>query len=542
MAKLIRKKGVTSQIFHVFIQDSTSTAGAGKTGLAYNTASLACRYITPGGTLSSAVTLEDITTLGTYAAPTSNSHMRFKEVSNADPSKGLYEIHVHNDWCNPSGDSIIIMLAGATGMAQIFLELDFGTPAVDVTKWLGTAVATPTVAGVPEVDITHFNGTAGTFSSGRPEVNTTHLAGQSVTASGGVTFPAATLASTTNITAAAGIVLSGVTHTGAVIPTVTTLTGHTPQTGDSFARIGAPAGASVSADVAAIKAETSSIQSDTNDIETRIPAALVSGKMDSSVSAIVASGLADLFDTNSGTTYASAVAGSVVKEIADNAGGSGLTEAGIADAVWDEAISGHLGAGSTGNALNAAGSAGDPWSTSLPGAYGAGTAGKIIGDNINAPIATVDAVVDAIKVKTDFLPSATAGSVGGVFIAGSNAATSITTALTANITGNLSGSVGSVTAAVSTTSNIKQNQALANFSFLMTDSTNHAPSTGKTVTCTRSIDGGSFSAGTLANVSEISNGMYRVDFGAGDLNGKNITLRATATGCDDAFERIVTQP
>lgn len=37
------------------------------------------------------------------------------------------------------------------------------------------------------------------------------------------TFPA-TVASTTNITAATGIVLSGVTHTGAVIPTVTTVT------------------------------------------------------------------------------------------------------------------------------------------------------------------------------------------------------------------------------------------------------------------------------------------------------------------------------
>jgi len=47
--------------------------------------------------------------------------------------------------------------------------------------------------------------------------------------------------------------------------------------------------------------------------------------------------------------------------------------------------------------LDAAGGAGDPWITALPGAYGAGTAGKIIGDNINAPIATVDTVVDDIK-------------------------------------------------------------------------------------------------------------------------------------------------
>lgn len=81
----------------------------------------------------------------------------------------------------------------------------------------------------------------------------------------------------------------------------------------------------------------------------------------------------------------------------------------IADAVWDEAIAGHAGAGSTGEQLAAAGSAGDPWSTALPGAYGAGTAGKLIGDNINAPIATVDTVVDAIKAKTDSLTFTVAG-------------------------------------------------------------------------------------------------------------------------------------
>lgn len=41
-------------------------------------------------------------------------------------------------------------------------------------------------------------------------------------------------------------------------------------TGDAFARLGAPAGASVSADIA-------SVQSDTNDIQTRLPAALTAG-------------------------------------------------------------------------------------------------------------------------------------------------------------------------------------------------------------------------------------------------------------------------
>ena len=183
-------------------------------------------------------------------------------------------------------------------------------------------------------------------------------------------------------------------------------------------------------------------------------------------------------------------------------------------------------------------------------------------NTINSNLTTVDTVVDAIKVKTDYLPSATAGAAGGVFVAGSNAATTVN--ITGNITGNLSGSVGSVTgavgsvtgnvggnvvgsvasvtAAVAITSNIKKNQALAEFQFMMTDSTNHEPATGKTVTCTRSIDGAAFAAGTLANVTEVSNGMYTVDFGAGDLNGNVIVLLATATGCDDTFERIITQP
>jgi hypothetical protein len=43
---------------------------------------------------------------------------------------------------------------------------------------------------------------------------------------------------------------ASINTTGGAVDVVTTLTGHTAQTGDSFARIGAPAGASVSADIA----------------------------------------------------------------------------------------------------------------------------------------------------------------------------------------------------------------------------------------------------------------------------------------------------
>lgn len=42
------------------------------------------------------------------------------------------------------------------------------------------------------------------------------------------------------------------------------LSGHTPQTGDAFARLGAPAGASVSVDIAAVKSDTAGIKTKTD--------------------------------------------------------------------------------------------------------------------------------------------------------------------------------------------------------------------------------------------------------------------------------------
>jgi hypothetical protein len=60
----------------------------------------------------------------------------------------------------------------------------------------------------------------------------------------------------------------------------------------------------------------------------------------------------------------------------------------LVDAIWDELVADHAGAGSAGAALAAAGGSGDPWATALPGAYSAGTAGKIIGDYLDAAISS----------------------------------------------------------------------------------------------------------------------------------------------------------
>ena len=91
--------------------------------------------------------------------------------------------------------------------------------------------------------------------------------------------------------------------TGAIPTTIQVYTNF-PQTGDNFARIGAPVGASISADVAAVKTQTAAIEVDTQDIQARIPAALVSGRIDASVGAMAAN-----------TLTASALASDAVTEI-----------------------------------------------------------------------------------------------------------------------------------------------------------------------------------------------------------------------------------
>jgi hypothetical protein len=113
----------------------------------------------------------------------------------------------------------------------------------------------------------------------------------------------------------------------------------------------------------------------------------VTGNVGGTINGLTATALADFFDTNSGTTYASAVAGSVVAEIADNAGGSALTAAAIADAVWDEAQADHVAAGTFGEVATEVAS--------------------ILVDTGT----TLDGKADAIKAKTDSLTFTVAGQV-----------------------------------------------------------------------------------------------------------------------------------
>ena len=108
-------------------------------------------------------------------------------------------------------------------------------------------------------------------------------------------------------------------------------------------------------------------------------------------------------------------------------------------------------------------------------------------------IDTVDTVVDAIKLKTDLLPSG-----------------------------------------------VPKNVALTAFEFLMVLSSDHVTSaTGKTVSGQISKDGAAFANLTNA-VAEVANGIYKVDITQAEMNANVITLKFTATDCDQRTITILT--
>lgn len=102
--------GSTSVVETIFLQDSASTVGAGKTGLAYNTASLTCYYKRSNGTVAVAVSLANIITLGTFVSG------GFKEIDGTN-QPGLYEFHPPDAALASGAKHVTFYFVGASGMA-----------------------------------------------------------------------------------------------------------------------------------------------------------------------------------------------------------------------------------------------------------------------------------------------------------------------------------------------------------------------------------------------------------------------------------------
>jgi len=261
------------------------------------------------------------------------------------------------------------------------------------------------------------------------------------------------------VTEIVNAVWANATRTVTAATNITSTGGTTvPQTGDSFARIGAagagltavPWNASWDAEVQSECADALAVYDPPTNAEMEArtlvaagyatPTNITAGTITTATNVTTVNGLA------ANVITAASIATDAGAEIADavwdeaiaghlTAGSTGAalngatapTAAAVADAVWDEALAGHLSAGSTGEALNAAGAAGDPWTTTLPGAYAGAQAGKMLSDILTdtaeigaagagltalasaANLATVDTVVDSILLDTAEIGAAGAG-------------------------------------------------------------------------------------------------------------------------------------
>ena len=130
--KLARRAGATSQIFQIFIRDSTSTTGAGLTGLTNASAGLSAYFHRDTDSTATAISLVSMTA-GTFTSS------GFVEIDSTH-MPGWYQFCPPNTALATGASSAAIHLKGATNMVPLPIEVDLDTQ-VDVYNWQGHAVS-----------------------------------------------------------------------------------------------------------------------------------------------------------------------------------------------------------------------------------------------------------------------------------------------------------------------------------------------------------------------------------------------------------------
>ena len=146
MAKLNYGVSPISVVLRVKLLNSSVTTGAGLAGLTYSSSGLIISTIkiaeaTPTVYTAAGSTIETITTLGTYAAPTATK-CRFKEID-ATNHPGLYEIQFA-DARFATTDSLIVSISGATNLAQCDIEMQCSNLSSNLIQIAGAAISTTT--------------------------------------------------------------------------------------------------------------------------------------------------------------------------------------------------------------------------------------------------------------------------------------------------------------------------------------------------------------------------------------------------------------
>lgn len=261
--------------------------------------------------------------------------------------------------------------------ANVYDSLIVGTDLLDVNtaQWLGTACATPTTAGVPEVDITHIAGAAVSATTAQLGVNVVQVSGDGTAADNleaacdGTTYNigggAVVAASVTAMVSANVTQISG--DSGAADNLEAACDGNTYNVGGGAIVAASVSGAvgSVTGAVGSVAANgitAASIATDAIDadalaadalaeINTQVDTALSDINLDhlvgtaSGIPAIPAGTWLDIIMDDGTATYDRTT--DSLQALRDGA----ATVAAVADGVWDEARSGHTTAGSFGEGV-----------------------------------------------------------------------------------------------------------------------------------------------------------------------------------------------
>jgi len=279
-----------------------------------------------------------------------------------------------------------------------------------------------------------------------------------------------------------------------LVDTVTTYTGNTLQTGDSFVRLGAPAGASVSADILVIDNFVDGIESSIGTVS----------------------------DLGGGATMAFNL--SDIEAQTDDIGvaGAGLTNINLPNQTMDivGSITGNL-SGSVGSVTGAVGS--------VTGAVGS-VAGNVDG-NVTGSVGSVTGHTNQTGDNYARL-----GAPAGASVSADIAAVKVDSAAILVDTG-----TNGVIIANGSFSGFEKNVAVTAFTWLMVDDTDHVtPETGSqaalrtTGNSQISKDGGAFTDLTnIATVTHVASGIYEVDLTATEMNAGSVVLRFLDAGTAD---------
>lgn len=400
--KLQKLAGATSEIWQIFIRDSSSTTGAGLTGLVFNTASLTAYYHRDTDTTATAMTLVTMT-VGTFTS------LGFKEID-ATNMPGWYQFCPPNAAIASGAKSCGFHLKGATNMASLPIEVQLTATNVDSATTFMTSVASVTGA------VGSVTGAVGSVT-GNVGGNVTGSVGSVVGAVASVTGAVG------SVTGAVGSVTGNVG--GNVTGTVASVTGNLGGNvaGDVNGKVIGGGATSITGDgvkaasvTGAVGSVTGSVASVTGNVGGNV-VGNVNGNVSGSVGSVTGavgsvSGAVGSVTGDIGGNLAGDVQGKVLGGGSSSITGSGVQASTVAGAVGSVT-------GAVGSVTGAVGSVTGDVGGNVNGKVLGGGAGSISGDGVRASSVTgaVGSVTGAV------------GSVTASVTLGSSERNSIATAL-----------------------------------------------------------------------------------------------------------------